>query len=285
MLYPILRTDPRKFGSFGPTALWPMLIYAVTTLPLAAASVTLAWDPSPEPALAGYRLYYGTARGIYSHFLEVGNIVSATVSNLIAGETYYFAATAYDTNGLESHFSSEISYTPVALRRLTINSTASSSTVWISIPGSAGPDGAATPSERTYGNNTMVQLLAPVTEGTNTFKKWIRDGVALTTNLTVNITMNADHSLLAMYNSSLRLKPIWRGHNYGFELAVETEDGTPMDLMRLNRLTLWATTDVSLPLSAWSKLSARPIVTNNAVTLTTGEGLIHARRFFQLVEE
>ena len=33
------------------------------------------------------------------------------MSNLLNGTTYFFAVTAYDTNGLESDFSTEISYT------------------------------------------------------------------------------------------------------------------------------------------------------------------------------
>ena len=32
-------------------------------------------------------------------------------SNLASGATYFFAVTAYDTNGLESDYSSEVSYT------------------------------------------------------------------------------------------------------------------------------------------------------------------------------
>jgi len=35
---------------------------------------------------------------------------SVTVSNLIAGATYYFAATTFDVTGLESDYSAEASY-------------------------------------------------------------------------------------------------------------------------------------------------------------------------------
>jgi Fibronectin type III domain len=72
--------------------------------------VTLAWDPSGGPALAGYRLYSGTASGVYTQTIEVGNTTSALVSNLTAGTTYYFTVTAYDTSGHESLPSNEVSY-------------------------------------------------------------------------------------------------------------------------------------------------------------------------------
>jgi len=74
-------------------------------------NVTLAWDPSPDSSVAGYRIYDGVTSGTYTNVIDVGNVTTATVSNLVSGVTYFFAATAYDTNGQESVFSDEVSYT------------------------------------------------------------------------------------------------------------------------------------------------------------------------------
>jgi uncharacterized protein YtpQ (UPF0354 family) len=71
-----------------------------------AGDVSLAWDPNTEPVLAGYWLFYGTASGQYSTQLDVGNVNTFTVSNLVPG-TYYFAAKAYGINGEQSGFSNE----------------------------------------------------------------------------------------------------------------------------------------------------------------------------------
>ena len=76
-----------------------------------AASVTLAWDASQEEDIAGYRVYYGTTSGHYTNMTDAGMNTSGTISNLVPGQTYYFAATAYDTAGSESGFSQEIPYT------------------------------------------------------------------------------------------------------------------------------------------------------------------------------
>ncbi len=77
----------------------------------AADSVTLNWDPSPDPAATGYNLYYGgTGTRIYTNMVPAGNALSATVTGLVAGVTYYFAATATDDTGLESDFSNEVEY-------------------------------------------------------------------------------------------------------------------------------------------------------------------------------
>jgi chitodextrinase len=71
-----------------------------------AFSVTLAWDASSDPGVAGYFLYYGNASTNYSVKLDVGNYTTATVSGLLQTDTYYFAMTTYDTYEYESAFSS-----------------------------------------------------------------------------------------------------------------------------------------------------------------------------------
>ena len=78
---------------------------------IASPSLTLGWNPSPGTNVAGYHLYYGGASGNYSNTVDAGTNTMATVSNLTIGATYYFAATAYDSDGLESDFSNEINYT------------------------------------------------------------------------------------------------------------------------------------------------------------------------------
>jgi fibronectin type 3 domain-containing protein len=74
----------------------------------ATQSVTLAWDPAANAD--GYRLYSGTASRVYTQIIDVGNTTSTPVSNLIVGQVYFFAVTAYDTAGQESPLSNEISY-------------------------------------------------------------------------------------------------------------------------------------------------------------------------------
>ena len=72
-------------------------------------SVTLAWSPSSDPSVAGYKLYFGTASHDYTGSVDTGSSTTTTVSNLVAGATYYFAVTAYDSSGLQSPFSNEAS--------------------------------------------------------------------------------------------------------------------------------------------------------------------------------
>jgi hypothetical protein len=76
----------------------------------ATQNVSLAWDASPDPDVVGYYIYYGAASGDFTNRVSVGNVTSATVSNLAEGALYFFAATARNTSGLESDFSNEVSY-------------------------------------------------------------------------------------------------------------------------------------------------------------------------------
>ena len=82
-----------------------------------AASVNLAWNPNPEPDIAGYRVFYGTAPRTYTSAIDVGNATAATVSNLSGGIVYYFAVTAYNAALMEGTFSNEVTYvvpTPIS---------------------------------------------------------------------------------------------------------------------------------------------------------------------------
>lgn len=80
-------------------------------VPSPGESVTLAWNASPSGLIAGYHLYLGTATKNYSSVFNIpGGATSFTIPGLVAGVTYFFAVTAYDSIGLESAFSDEISY-------------------------------------------------------------------------------------------------------------------------------------------------------------------------------
>jgi hypothetical protein len=119
-----------------------LLLGILLTSPLSglfAGSVTLAWDPSPDVSVVGYRLYYGVASGVYTNSAAVGNVTNATVTGLANGTTYYFAATAFDVDGVESPFSNEATNTIAvptncpptldAIANVTVNESAALQTV------------------------------------------------------------------------------------------------------------------------------------------------------------
>jgi len=74
------------------------------------APVTLEWDPSPDPLVNRYRLYYGLQSGLGTNFVEAQNQTFATVEGLTVGATYFFRVTALNVAGLESDPSGEFAY-------------------------------------------------------------------------------------------------------------------------------------------------------------------------------
>jgi len=76
--------------------------------PPSAATATLAWSAITDPSLSGYNVKVGTASGLYTRTITVGNVTSYTVDSLATGTTYFFSVTAYNSAG-ESSPSNEVS--------------------------------------------------------------------------------------------------------------------------------------------------------------------------------
>ena len=100
--------------SNGATASRTLIIRREAEFP---GSVTLTWeapttreDGSPLTDLAGYYIHYGRMSETYDYEIKVDNpgVMSYVVENLSSG-TWYFVASAYDSAGLQSNFSNEIS--------------------------------------------------------------------------------------------------------------------------------------------------------------------------------
>lgn len=87
---------------------------------LATQSVVLAWTPSSSANVVGYKIYYGMASHNYGSSVTAGKTNTATISGLADGVTYYFAATSFDSTGVQSPSSNEAIYVvPSAAAKLT----------------------------------------------------------------------------------------------------------------------------------------------------------------------
>lgn len=107
-----IRVSDGKLVSALPT-------YSIAVEQTSLGSATLSWvaptrrdDGTALTNLAGYRIRYGTSPGNFPNQLQIPNpgITTCVVENLPPG-TYYFVATAYDSNGSESEYSGVVSKT------------------------------------------------------------------------------------------------------------------------------------------------------------------------------
>ena len=80
-----------------------------------ACLCTLEWQPSPDPAVAGYAVYASVAGSSATNRLDVGLATTATLNNLITSSTYYFYVVAYDQSQAESSPSNLLPYLAVAI--------------------------------------------------------------------------------------------------------------------------------------------------------------------------
>jgi len=85
---------------------------------------TLAWNPSPDPTVTGYGIYYAEAGSSTTNYVDVGMTNEATLFCLSACTSYVFYVVAYDANGVQSPPSNLVSYSPSVLSSLTVAPTA-----------------------------------------------------------------------------------------------------------------------------------------------------------------
>jgi Metallo-peptidase family M12/FG-GAP-like repeat/Carboxypeptidase regulatory-like domain len=69
---------------------------------------------------------------------------------------------------------------------------------------------------RTYELNTTINLTAPATAGANVFQKWLKDGADYSTSLTTSVLLDADHTMTAVYLTTVAQTPA--GQNVSVEL-------------------------------------------------------------------
>ncbi len=89
-------------------ALAALLLTLAASRVAAADTITLMWDPIPDPSVTGYIVYIGTQPGTYTQNVNVGSATSYTLSTAVPGQLYCFAVSAYAAGPLEGPKSAEV---------------------------------------------------------------------------------------------------------------------------------------------------------------------------------
>lgn len=138
-----------RFLLFALLPVLAALTLGFATRPAGAAQATLEWAAPANTAVAGYKIYYGTASRSYTQSVDVGNLTSYTLSNLSDGRTYYFALMGYDSSGNKSGYSNEMSKTFASTYSITATSGSG---------GTVTPSGAASSSTASSGTTTITTV-------------------------------------------------------------------------------------------------------------------------------
>ena len=197
------------YSTFGGTHIWKSTDGGTTWAGIDGTGSTgipdipvhsIVVDPS-DPS----RLYVGTDLGVFASadggatwaventgFANV--ITEALAIGTVSGTPNIFAFT-------HGRGAWRVATTPVGTRTLTVASSNPNSGVAITVTpnDNNGQGNGTTQFTRTYNNNTVATLTAPATAGGNNFQKWQRDGVDWSTPPATNVTMDADHTMTAVY--------------------------------------------------------------------------------------
>jgi hypothetical protein len=89
-------------------ALAALLLTLAASRVAAADTISLMWDASPEPTVAGYIVYIGTQPGTYTQNVNVGPSTSYSFTTAVPGALYCFAVSAYAAGPVEGPKSTEV---------------------------------------------------------------------------------------------------------------------------------------------------------------------------------
>jgi hypothetical protein len=231
------------------SALFFLLYFVTMSVNCSAEDVTLAWDANSETNLAGYKLYVGTSSGSYGAPVNVGNVTTHTVTGLASG-TYYFALTAYNSEGLESGFSNEVTVAlgsldttapSIAINSPTTSATYSSSSGTISLAGTASDDIAV--SQVTWANDRGGSGTASGTgswsasitlqSGTNVITVTARDAAGNISTDSLSVTYSPTDSIAP----TITITSPTSGTTYGTNSSTLSLGGTSSDNVAVTLVT------------------------------------------------
>ncbi len=157
----------------------------------------------------------GNGSTFFSRFYDSGTSVTLSAPTTASGNNF----SKWTRNGVDYSANRTINFTvlgaytmtavyvgaPPVPRTLTVTSSNPNSGVGITgnQTDNNGNAGGVTTFSRIFNNNAVVSFNAPATTGGNTFQKWQKDGVDLTTSTTASVTMDANHTITAVFAAPL----------------------------------------------------------------------------------
>ena len=249
-----------------------------------AAQIRLAWDSNTEPDLEGYKIYYGTAPRVYTTSVNAGNVTAYTLTGLSQGQTYYIAATAYDTYFIESAYSNEVSGIATDPgQTVTVTLTANPPGLQVTVDGSSYT--APQPFTWTAGSSHTLSISSPQNGATGTryvYASW-SDGGSQSHSITVpssGTTYTANFT--TQYTLATQVNPPGSGsvspsgtnwYNSNQSVVVTAAPGTGYSFSSWTGDLTGSTNPASITINGPRSVAANFLVTPGALSVTPGNGL------------
>jgi hypothetical protein len=80
------------------------------SLSVRGASLSVAWNPSPDPRIARYEVWFAANEQAFAT-LDAGLATACTLTNLAENQTYYVLVCSVDNVGNRSQFGNQLAYT------------------------------------------------------------------------------------------------------------------------------------------------------------------------------
>jgi len=256
-------TGYTNYGSIGSYALSASVTQSVPAAPtnlsamaVSSSQVNITWSESDSTvAKFGIERKIGTG-GTWSVIAyPSGSARSYQNTGLSANTTYYYRLRAFNSANQASGYSNTTNAVTSSTgssvtKNIAFNSANPSVGVYIYISPSSttGTSDGVTPFGRAYYSGTQVTATAPPLLDGNSFQKWQRDGVDFSNSTQCTVTMDANHTMTAVYGSTTRVlnglflsgpdPSVDENTSYAFTATARFTDGSTMLVM-----PIWSTSN------------------------------------------
>jgi hypothetical protein len=229
----------------------------------------------------GYKIYYGVATGTYTNSVDAGSTNSATVASLPTGSTYYFAATAYNSLGVESTYSTEASFaltlpslppTLNSISNVVVNENAGPQTINLSgiSTGSTNQTGPLTvtafSSDPTIVSNPTVNYTSPNSTGSLTFAPLTNAFGQVTMTVMVDNGNTVSNTIIRSF--TVTVNPINNPPTLNPVANMVLNENAGLQTVTLNGISTGATNEIQ-PLTVAAVSSNPTLIPNPTVNYTS----------------
>ena len=172
----------------------------------------------------------------FARAYDAGTVVNLTAPSTASGNDFLkwqrdgvdWATTAATSITVDANRTMTAVYTTQRTLTVTSSNPAIGVNITVTPADNVGAGNGTTPFARTYNEGTVVNLTAPATASGNNFLKWQRDGVDWATTAATSVTMDAAHTMTAVYITPRTLSIASSNPASGVNITIAPADNSSL---------------------------------------------------------